>query len=136
MDHPSLKDFFNPLFRYAVVGATTNREKYGYTVLKDLQQAGLQVVGVNPKYTEIEGTHIYPTLTDIPDRPDVTIFVVPPEVGLSLLPEVSRLGIARVWFQPGAESDTIRQRIHELKLKGVADGTCIMVVRRTLGAHG
>lgn len=126
-------EFFGPGFRYAVVGATTDTAKYGYRVMTHLQQAGLPVVGVNPKYTEIEEIPVFPTLADVPEKPDVAVFVVPPVVGLALLNQVKAVGITKVWFQPGAESDEVRAKVKELGLNGMTDGSCIMVERRRLG---
>lgn len=122
--------FLAPTLSYAVVGATTNKDKYGYTVLKDLAGAGLHVVGVNPKYKSIDGVPIYQTLADIPQRPDVAVVVVPPTVGLTILEEAKSAGIAKLWFQPGAESEMIRSSAKRLGLAVQADGSCIMIERR------
>lgn len=128
-----VRDFFNTGYRYAVVGATTDTAKYGYRVLRHLKHAGLSVVGINPKYQEIEGVKIFPTLADVPEKPDVAVFVVPPAVGVAVLDQVKALGITKVWFQPGAESDEVRAKVEALGLHGVTDGSCIMVERRRLG---
>ncbi|MDP3986200.1 MAG: CoA-binding protein [Candidatus Veblenbacteria bacterium] len=128
-----LEDFVSKDFYYALVGATTNQEKYGYRVLKDLAGAGFNIVGVNLRYQEIDGIPVYPKLKDVPQKPDVVIFVVPPEVGIKLLDEVAALGVGKVWFQPGAESEEIRTKAQTLGLKAMADGSCIMVARRVLG---
>ena len=127
------QNFINKNFRYTLVGATTNQAKYGYRALKDLSNAGFSIVGVNPNYQEIEGIKIYPTLKEVPQKPEVVIFVVPLEVGLKILDEVAELDIKKVWFQPGAESEAIRIKAKELKLEAMADGSCIMVARRSLG---
>jgi|SRR3989338_1056838 len=127
------KDFVSQAYKYALVGATTNQNKYGYTVLKDLYGAGFNIVGVNPHHQEIDGISVYPTLKDVPQKPDVVIFVVPPEVGVKILDEVAALGIKKVWFQPGAESEAVRTRAAELGLEVQADGSCIMVARRMAG---
>jgi len=126
-------DFIDKDFNYAVVGATIDQSKYGYRVLKDLYGAGFKVVGVNPKYHGIEGIPCYPSLFELPQKPDVAVFVVPSTVGLGMLAEVKKFGINKVWFQPGAESEEIRLRAKELGLEAVADGGCIMVARRSLG---
>lgn len=126
-------EFVNKAYSYALVGATTNKDKYGYRVIKDLSDAGFKIVGVNPKYQDIDGIKIYPSLKDTQPKPDVVIFVVPPEVGLKVLDEAAELGINKVWFQPGAESEEIKQKLNQLKLEVVADGSCIMVARRSLG---
>lgn len=128
-----VRDFLDKKLLYVLVGATTNQDKYGYRVLKDLAGSGFKIVGVNPKYQEIEGIKIYPSLKDIPQRPEVVIFVVPPVVGVKVLDEVAALGIKKVWFQPGAESEEIRQKVQQLGLEAQADGSCIMVTRRSLG---
>jgi hypothetical protein len=122
--------FINKNFLYAIVGASPQREKYGNIVLRNLGDAGYNVVGVNPKQTTIEGYPTYPALADIPKKPDVAVFVVPPDIGLRLLDDVQRSHIKKVWFQPGAESEEIRLKAKTLGLDVVADGSCIMVVRR------
>lgn len=128
-----IQDYLNKKFFYAVVGATTDHSKYGYRVLKDFQAAGLKALGVNPKYNDIEGVACYQSLEHLPRTPDVVVFVVPPSVGMGILSQVKNLGITKVWFQPGAESDDIRKKIAELGLEGMADGSCIMVARRQVG---
>lgn len=126
------KMFLDKSFVYALVGATSNQDKYGYRVLKDLANAGFKIVGVNSKYQEIEGIKIYPSLKDLPHKPNVVIFVVPPEVGLNMLNTVTELGITKAWFQPGAESEEIINKSRELGLEIMADGSCIMVARQEL----
>lgn len=127
------QDFIDKRLSYALVGATANQAKYGYTVLMDLHGAGFTIVGVNPKHADIEGVPVHPSLASLPQKPDVVIFVVPPDVGARVLNEVAALGIRKAWFQPGAESETIRSRAKELGIEVVADGSCIMVARRSLG---
>ena len=55
---------------WAVVGASTDRSKYGNKVLRCYQQAGKSpVYPVHPKEREIEGLAAYPSLTALPERP-------------------------------------------------------------------
>jgi len=124
--------FLNSAFRYAVVGATTNEAKYGYRVLKDLHGAGFDVVGVNPKHTEIAGVACFPSLGELPHKPDVAVVVVPPTVGLQILEQAANLSIKKLWYQPGAESHDIYHRAHELGVSLNDPGTCIMVARRLI----
>lgn len=119
--------------RYAVVGASADPEKYGHVVFDDLRRAGFMVVPVNPKLPSLGGRPAAPDLRAMTPAPDVAVVVVPPAVGLRILEDASAAGIAKLWFQPGAESAAIRQRASELGLDVVADGSCIMVARRQLG---
>jgi len=126
------QEFIRKEYAYAVVGASTDPHTYGYTVLKDLSNAGFAVVGINPKYHAIDGIQVYPTLKDVPGKIDVAVFVVPPEIGLSLLAQVEEKGIPRLWFQPGTESAEMTRAVHEAGIAMNLTGSCIMVARRQL----
>jgi predicted CoA-binding protein len=91
--------------KFAVVGATDNPEKYGNTIFKNLRDRGYEIFPVNTKLEELEGIPVYHTLSDIPEKVDVVDFVVPPKVTEELLKECKKLGLNRIWLQPGSESD-------------------------------
>lgn len=110
--------------RFAIVGATNNTKKYGYEIFKNLRSRGYEVYPVNPKLKELEGVKCYPSLTDIPTKVDVVDFVVPPAVTEATLKECKKLGLDRIWLQPGSESEAALTFCHENKLKVVHD-TCV-----------
>ncbi len=94
---------------WAVVGASTNPEKYGHKIFRDLRAAGYIVYGVNPDEGEIEGQRLYPSLADLPEKPAVVDIVVPPKITGEIVRQCAELGLERVWMQPGSESEeTIR----------------------------
>ncbi len=88
----------------AVVGATTNHEKWGYKVFRKLKESFPKVYPVNPRYKKILGDRCYQDLKSLPEKPDVVITVVPPKVTEDVVRECRRLGIRMVWMQPGSES--------------------------------
>jgi len=112
--------------RFAIVGATSNAKKYGYQIFKNLKSRGYEVYPVNPRLKELEGVKCYPNLADIPVRVDVVDFVVPPEVTEVILKECKRLGLDRIWLQPGSESEAAIAFCHENNLKVVHD-VCVML---------
>jgi len=118
--------FINRNFVYAVVGASKNREKYGFKVLKDLKDAGFSVIPVNPHENSILGLRVYKSLSEIPRRVDVVITVVKPVVTKEIVKECKKLGIRRVWMQPGSEDE---EAIAFCRNNGinVVFNTCIMV---------
>ncbi|RJO59455.1 CoA-binding protein [Candidatus Parcubacteria bacterium] len=124
--------FLNRDFWYAVVGASKNPEKYGYKVLLDFARAGLRAVGVNPKYREIEGLKCFPNLSAVAPKPDVAIFVVPPIIGLNIVDEAYKLGITKLWFQPGAESAALIAKAKRLEMTINTRGSCIIVARQRM----
>jgi len=112
--------------RFAIVGATDNTKKYGHQIFQNLKSRGYEVYPVNPRLRELEGTRCYPSLTDIPVKVDVADFVVPPEVTKVILKECKRLGLDRIWLQPGSESEAAIDFCHENNLKVVHD-VCVML---------
>jgi predicted CoA-binding protein len=117
---------------WAVVGATNNKEKFGYKIFKVMLEAGIEVYPINTGISEILGQKCYPTLKDLPIKPDAVDIVVPPKVGEQIMRECAELGIQNVWLQPGADAPQVIQVAKELGLTVV--DACIMVELRKKGA--
>jgi len=75
-----LDTFFNPK-SVAVIGASTNPEKLGYAVVRNLVDGGYASKGVvypiNPSASEILGFKAYPTVLEIPNTIDLAVIVIP-----------------------------------------------------------
>ena len=112
--------------KFAVVGATDNPEKYGNRIVKNLKARGYTVFPVNPRLAEVEGLACYPGLAAVPEKPDVVDFVVPPAATEKTLADCVRLGLDRIWLQPGSESEAALAFCREHKLKVVHD-VCVMM---------
>jgi predicted CoA-binding protein len=112
--------------RFAVVGATDNPEKYGHQIFRNLKSRGYEVYPVNPRLEELEGIRCYSSLADIPVKVDVVDFVVPPAVTEGILRECKKLGLSRIWLQPGSESEAAIAFCHENDLR-VVYGVCVML---------
>src|SRR5262245_39046249 len=94
----------------AVIGASSNRSKFGNRSLRAFQQQGYTVVPINPHESEVEGLKAYASVLDVPGHVDMASFYVPPEIGEQVIGEVARKGIPEVWLNPGAESDELIAR--------------------------
>lgn len=123
-----ISDFVNRRV-WAVVGASTDQSKFGYKVFRSLREAGYVVYPVNPKGGELEGATVYPSLAELPQTPDVIDIVVPPPVTEQIVSEVHKLGLDRVWMQPGAESDAAITFCEAHGIQ-VIHGACAMVWKR------
>ena len=111
---------------WAVVGASTSSAKWGYRVFQALLAHGYRAYPVNPRARSIDGARCYPTLADLPELPGVISLIVPPKIGLTIVEDTARLGIARLWFQPGADSSANLALGHERGLR-VVSGACVLV---------
>jgi len=112
--------------QFAVIGATNNPEKYGNQIFKNLKSRGYEVYPVNPRLKDLEGVKCYASLNDVPIKVDVVDFVVPPEVTEMILKDCKRLGLNRIWLQPGSESEAAIAYCHDNNLKVVHD-ICVML---------
>jgi hypothetical protein len=117
---------------WAVVGANNNKEKFGYKIFKFMDGTGVfKVYPVNPGLTEVLGHKCYATLKDLPVKPDVVDFVVPPKAGEQVIRECAELGIKNVWLQPGADAPSVVALGKELGLNVVC--ACVLVEARKRG---
>jgi predicted CoA-binding protein len=116
--------------RFAVVGASANREKYGNKVLRVYQQNGLEVVPVNPAGGDIEGLAAYPDLAAVPGPVDGVSIITPPAVTEKVVEQANRLGIKHIWMQPGAESARAIELAEQSGANVIAGGPCVLVTLR------
>lgn len=90
--------------KIAIVGVNINPEKWGYKIYKNLKQIFSKVYAVNPKYEKIENNKCYPDLTSLPEKPDIVITITPPKITESIVKTCKKIGIKKIWMQPGSES--------------------------------
>lgn len=114
---------------WAVVGASTDREKYGNKVLRCYVQNGkTPVFPINPKAEEVEGLAAYADLDALPEKVRGISIITPPKVTEMVVEKAAELGIGHLWMQPGAESAAAIARAEERGLSVIAGGPCLLVV--------
>jgi hypothetical protein len=123
-----ISDFINRRV-WAVVGASEDETKYGNRIFRSLLASGYKVYPVNPRGGEIEGQKVYPSLAELPERPEVVDIVVPPAVAQQIVKDAHALGLNRVWLQPGAESEAAIAYGEEHGMEVVHDA-CAMKLHR------
>ena len=92
-----LEGFFNP-GSVAVVGASREEGKTGYSIISNVVKYGFQgkIYPVNPKASEIMGLKSYPDLLSIEGAVDLAIIVIPPKFILNTIDECAKKGIKSV----------------------------------------
>jgi predicted CoA-binding protein len=116
--------------RFAVVGASQDRSKYGNKVLRVYQQNDLDVVPVNPSATEIEGLTAYRDLASVPGEIDGVSIITPPPVTEGVVQDALKRGIKNFWIQPGAEHAGAIQAAEAAGASVIHGGPCILVSMR------
>ncbi|DBB10414.1 TPA: hypothetical protein ACH3X3_001959 [Trebouxia sp. C0006] len=104
----SAQHFFSGATRFAVVGASADRNKYGNKVLRWYQDRKMTVTPINPKGGSIEGVNAASRLSDMVTSETAgacaVSIITPPAVTTTIVQEAYSAGITRIWMQPGSES--------------------------------
>jgi predicted CoA-binding protein len=122
----SLKDKNNLI---ALIGASNDKNKYGNKILIDLLSKNYNVVPINHKEEVIAGMKSFKKVQDLPSRPSIINFVVPPKTAFNITQELLEENYDHFWYQPGAESKDISNMLRKHN-KNFIDDKCIMVVTR------
>jgi predicted CoA-binding protein len=101
----------------AVVGASSDRNKFGNKALRAFRDEGYTVYAINPNEEAVEGIQTYSSVLDVPGPIDMATVYVQPEVAESLLAEFERKQIPEIWINPGAESERLIDEGSRRKLK-------------------
>ncbi|MHC1603910.1 MAG: acetate--CoA ligase family protein [Candidatus Syntropharchaeales archaeon] len=98
--------FFEPQ-SIAVIGASKNRSKGGYRILENLIEWGYtgRIYPVNPQADEILGLKVFPSVSSLPEIPDLAVLVVPREMVLDVVERAGKFGIDRMIIVANRFSD-------------------------------
>jgi predicted CoA-binding protein len=118
----------------ALVGASRNPKKFGYTAFKELKEKGMKIIPVNPQADEIMGEKSYPNVKMLP--PEVQSIIVFTKKGItaSVIRDAKEKGIKNIWIQQMADS---KEAIDELKDSGInfITGECILMYYKPHSIH-
>lgn len=103
----------------AIIGASTDRKKYGNKAVRAFRDGGWTVYPVNPKAPEIEGLKNYASISDVPGPIDRVSMYVPPAVGVTMLEAIAAKHPAELFLNPGSEDDWIMGKAKALGLNAI-----------------
>ena len=104
MNVKTVEEFINKANIIAIIGASSNPDKWGYKIYKKLKMAGFKAIPVNSKGEIVDDDESFKDLKSIPDKPGVVITVVPPKVTEEIVKICAELEINKIWMLPGSES--------------------------------
>jgi acetyl coenzyme A synthetase (ADP forming)-like protein len=136
-----LEPIFNPA-SIAIVGASSQPEKLGHRILKNLLRMGFagKVYPVNPDQKEILGLSVFPSLVDIPGPVDLAVIVVRSSTALEVLKQCVRKKVkGAVVISAGfseAGSSQLQRDLVETASKGnvrIVGPNCEGILNSTVG---
>ena len=120
-DPAYLADILKSVKTIAMVGASADKTKFSYGVLRVLHETGYDMIPVNPNssVTEIRGIRVYPSLAAI-DRPvDMVEVFRPTEELYSIAEQAIEIGAKVLWGQIGVYDDAAARLAEDAGLKVV-----------------
>lgn len=103
----------------AIIGASSNRQKFGNRALRAFRQRGYTVIPINPNEADVEGLETFASVLDVPGPIDMASLYVPPEIGERVMDEIAQKGIAEVWLNPGADGAGVIARARALNIQPI-----------------
>jgi uncharacterized protein len=103
----------------AIIGASSDKSKYGNKAVKAYVLSGYKVYPVNPNEDTVEGLKAYKSIIDIPDEIERATLYVPPKVGMRVVEEIAKKGVKEIYFNPGSESDELIEKARKLGLEPI-----------------
>jgi len=100
----------------AVLGASTDRSKFGNKAVRAYAQRGFRVFPVNPREPVVEGLTAYSSIQIVPERPNRISVYLPPPVLLAVLPDIAARGCEKLWLNPGTDSAEVLAEAERLGL--------------------
>ena len=93
----SFESFFNPE-SVAIVGASQQKGKVGYEILKNMIEAGFEgrIFPINPKAQSIQGLECHGDLESLGQTPDLVIIIVPAKIVPAIMQQCAKVGVKSV----------------------------------------
>lgn len=113
--------------KVAIIGASSNREKFGNKAVRSHLAKGHHVFPVNPTESAVEGLQAYKSVRELPEVPDRALLYVPPQVGITVLEAIADQGIKDVYVNPGAGNPALMQHGKDLGLNMIQDCAIIAI---------
>jgi len=121
--HEYLAEILRSVKTIAMIGASADKTKFSYGVLRVLHETGYDMIPVNPNpaVTEIRGIPVYRSLQEI-DRPvDMVEVFRPREELYGIAEQTIAIGAGVLWGQIGVYDDYAAKLAEDAGLKVVMD---------------
>jgi predicted CoA-binding protein len=118
----------------AVVGLSDNPGRPSHSVSAYMQQQGYRILPVNPGIAAALGEVSYPSLRDLPLKPDVVNVFRLPQYIPAIVEEMIELGLENLWVQMGIRNPQAAARAEQAGIRVVMD-RCILIEHRRLAGQ-
>ena len=118
-----LQDILKSVKTIAMVGASPDKTKFSYGVLRVLSETGYEIIPINPRpgLEEIRGLKVYPSLEAVRQTIDMVDVFRRPEDLPQVAQEAIQVGAKVLWGQIGVKNAEAARIAEDAGLKVVMD---------------
>ncbi len=114
----------------AILGASTDRRKFGNKALRAYAKRGFEVYPVNLGGGTIEEHDAFTSVLDIPADIDRVSVYLPPETTLLVLDEIAKKGTRELYLNPGSADDRVIETAKVLGLHPIMACSIVAIGER------
>jgi predicted CoA-binding protein len=119
---------------FVLYGASKVKQKFGNTILKELNAKGIRVFPIHKELKEVENLKFYKDLAGLPEKMGAAILCTKPEKTILILEELKAAGIKNIWLQQGSANLGICEKAI-LDFDNVIYHKCILMFANQTGVH-
>jgi predicted CoA-binding protein len=135
MTSKEIVDDFLTQKKFAIVGVSRKKTKFGNAIYKELKLKGYKVLPINPHINVFDGDTCYPDLLSLPEKVDGVIINVSPAQTEKVVREAKEAGINKVWLQQGSQSEASIKYCRENGIDCVSNECILMFAQPSAFIH-
>lgn len=116
-------------YNVAVLGASSNQERYSYKAVMMLLEYGYKVFPVHPSQKPINGVKCHANLGAIGEKVDTITVYLGEKNSTPLIDDIIDIKPRRVILNPGAENEDLKQKCEAAEIEVME--ACTLVLLRT-----
>jgi predicted CoA-binding protein len=121
--------------KLAVAGVSRNEKKFGHVVFKELSKHGYEVLPINPKTDNINGTMCYPDVESLPENIDSILILTPKFETDKILQSSIKRGIKNIWVQQSSDTKETLRIAEEYEKEIILNKCIFMFAEPIRGVH-
>jgi len=113
----------------AILGASSNPDRYAYKAFQMLKEFGHSIIAVNPKLILLDGIQTTPSLKDIKEHVQTVTVYVSASISTGLKEDLINLQPDRIIFNPGSENAPLQLDLKNAGIEVIE--ACTLVLLKT-----
>jgi predicted CoA-binding protein len=118
----------------AMVGASRNPKKFGFTAFRELKEKGMNIIPVNRNASEIYQVKAYPNIMSLPSDVKGLILMTQKNQTAEVVKDAVKRGFKQIWIQQFSESKEALQELKDTDINYIT-GQCILMYYKPHSIH-